>query len=45
MTLDHIVNTIFHAGVWRAMHGVSPIVALAIAAGAVAVGLYLRNRT
>ena len=45
MTIDHVINTIFHAATWRAVHGVSPLAALAIAAGAVAVGLYLRRRT
>lgn len=43
MTINHIVDTIFHAATWRAMHGVTPLAALAIAAGAIAVGIYLRR--
>ncbi len=46
MTIHSITNTIFHAAVWRSMHFAGPGLAIAIAVGAVAVGIYLnRNRT
>ena len=35
MTLDHILDTVFRAGVFRAMHGVSPQAGAAIAIGVV----------
>ena len=44
MTVHHIVTTIFHAATWRAMHFAGPTVAIAIAVGAVAVGLFLNRR-
>lgn len=31
MTADHIARTIFHAATWRAMHGVSPLIAAGVA--------------
>jgi len=43
MTAHAIVSTIFHAAVWRGMHFAGLWTALAIAAGAVAVGLYLNR--
>ena len=44
MTFDHIVDTIFRAGVFRAMHGVSPMMAAGIACAAVVVAFALRRR-
>lgn len=45
MTAHHIADVIFRSAVWRAMHGVSPIVALVIAGAAVLVaGIYLVRR-
>ena len=44
MTIDHILDTIFRASVYRAEHGISPATAATIAVVAVVVGLYLRRR-
>lgn len=44
MTLDRIVDTIFHAATFRAMHGLSPAAAACLAVAAIMVGLVLRSR-
>lgn len=45
MSGHFLATTIFRSAVWRAMHGVSPIVALVIAGAAVLVaGIYLVRR-
>lgn len=33
MTTDHMLQTVFHAATWRAMHGVPTYVAMLIALG------------
>ena len=44
MTLDHIMDTIFRAGVFRAMHGLSPAAAACVAVAVVMVGIVLKGR-
>ncbi len=44
MTAHSIINTIFHAAIWHSMRGLAPGAALAIAAGAVVVGLFFTRR-
>ncbi len=44
MTTSHILDIIGRAATWRAMHGVSPMVAALIAAAVFAVALYGRRR-
>jgi hypothetical protein len=44
MSADHILDTVMRAGIWRAMHGVSPLAAAVIAAACVEAALALRRR-
>lgn len=38
--INHLLDTVFRAGVWRSMHGLSPLLALVIALGVAALLLY-----
>ena len=44
MTVDHVLDVVMRAGVWRAMHGVSPLAAAAVAGACVVVALAARRR-
>ena len=44
MTVDHILDTIMRAGIWRAMHGASPLAAAAIAGACIVLALVARRR-
>lgn len=37
--MNHILNTIFHAAVWRSFHGITPGSAALIAVAVIVVGL------
>ena len=42
MTGSHILDVIFRASVWRALHGVSPLVAAGIAVLVIGIGIVRR---
>lgn len=44
MTAHSILNTVFHAAMWRAVHGLAPAAALVLAVIVAALGLYLSRR-